>query len=68
MAFNIDNKISKLLSSLEPEETNIEKISNVTHRSLLMMSVRDTVTKMKEREEKMKKKTRKMMRKTKKMK
>ena len=52
MAFNIDNEISKLLSSLEPEETNIEKISNVTHRSLLMMSVRDAVTKMKEREEK----------------
>ena len=46
MAFNIQNEISKLLNSLEPEETDINKIANVAHRSLLTMSIRDAVTEM----------------------
>ena len=46
MAFNVQNEISKLLNSLEPEETDINKIANVAHRSLLTMSIRDAVTEM----------------------
>ena len=46
MAFNIQNEISKLLNSLDPEETDINKIANVAHRSLLTMSIRDAVTEM----------------------
>ena len=46
MAFNEQNEISKLLNSLEPEETDINKIANVAHRSLLVMSIRDAVTEM----------------------
>ena len=49
MAFNIDNKINKQLNSLEPDETNIEKITKATHRSLLMMLVRDVVMEMREK-------------------
>ena len=46
MAFNVQNEISKLLNSLEPEETDINKIANVAHRSLLIMPIRDAVTEM----------------------
>ena len=46
MAFNVQNEISKLLNSLEPEETDINKIANVAHRSLLIMSIQDAVTEM----------------------
>ena len=46
MAFNVQNKINKLLNSLEPEETDINKIANVAHRSLLIMPIRDAVTEM----------------------
>ena len=46
MAFNVQNEINKLLNSLEPEETDINKIAKVAHRSLLIMSVRDAVMKM----------------------
>ena len=64
MAFNIDNEINKQLNSLEPDETDIEKITKATHRSLLMMSVRDAVMEMREKKKdeknKMKKKTMKM--------
>ena len=49
MAFNIDNEINKQLNSLEPDETDIEKITKATHRSLLMMSVRDAVMEMREK-------------------
>ena len=46
MAFNVQNEINKLLNSLEPEETDINKIAKVAHRSLLIMSVRDAVMEM----------------------
>ena len=46
MAFNVQNEINKLLNSLEPEETDINKIANVAHRSLLIMPIRDAVTEM----------------------
>ena len=49
MAFSIDNEINKQLNSLEPDETDIEKITKATHRSLLMMSVRDAVMEMREK-------------------
>ena len=49
MAFNIDNEINKQLNSLEPDETDIEKITKATHRSLLMMSVRYAVMEMREK-------------------
>ena len=38
---DIDHEIQKLLTSLEPDETDINKITDVTHKCLLMMSVRD---------------------------
>ena len=49
MAFNVQNKINKLLNSLEPEETDINKIAKVAHKSLLMMSIRDIAIEMKKR-------------------
>ena len=49
MAFSINNEINKQLNSLEPDETDIEKITKATHRSLLMMSVRDAVMEMREK-------------------
>ena len=49
MAFNVQNEINKLLNSLEPEETDINKIAKVAHKSLLMMSIRDVAMEMKKR-------------------
>ena len=49
MAFNVQNEINKLLNSLEPEETDINKIAKVAHKSLLMMSIRDVAIEMKKR-------------------
>ena len=49
MAFNFDNEINKQLNSLEPEETDINKITKVTHRTLLMMSMRDAVMEMRDK-------------------
>ena len=49
MAFNVQNEINKLLNSLEPEETDINKIAKVAHKSLLMMSIRDVDIEMKKR-------------------
>ena len=46
MAFNVQNEINKLMNSLEPEETDINKIAKVAHRSLLILSVRDAATEM----------------------
>ena len=42
--FNVDNELQKLFNSLEPDETDITKIADVTHKSLLIMSVRDAAT------------------------
>ena len=39
--FNVNNELQKLFNSLEPDETDITKIADVTHKSLLIMSVRD---------------------------
>ena len=49
MAFNVQNEINKLLNSLEPEETDINKIAKVANKSLLMMSIRDIAIEMKKR-------------------
>ena len=46
MAFKVQKGINKLSNSLEPEETDINKIAKVAHRSLLIMSVRDAVMEM----------------------
>lgn len=37
--FNPDNEIEKLLNLLDPEENDIDKISDVTHKCLIIMSV-----------------------------
>ena len=39
--FNVNDELQKLFNSLEPDETDITKIADVTHKSLLIMSVRD---------------------------
>ena len=49
MASNFDNEINKQLNSPEPEETDIIKITKVTHRTLLMMSMRDAVMEMRDK-------------------
>ena len=59
MAFNFDNEINKQLNSLEPEETDINKITKVTHRTLLMMSMRDAVMEMRDKKKTKKKKKKK---------
>ena len=37
--FKPDDEIEKLLNSLDPEENDIDKISDVTHKCLMIMSV-----------------------------
>ena len=39
--FKPDEEITKLVKSLEPNENDIDKISKVTHKCLMVMSVRD---------------------------
>ena len=39
--FKPDEEITKLLNSLDPEENDLDKITNVTHKCLMVMSVRD---------------------------
>ena len=56
MAFKVQKGINKLSNSLEPEETDINKIAKVAHRSLLIMSVRDAVMEMEMEKEERKKK------------
>ena len=41
--FNPHDEIEKLLNSLDANETNIDKITDVTHKCLLIMSVTDAV-------------------------
>ena len=50
--FNVDYELQKLFNSLEPNETDITKIADVTHKSLLIMSVRDAAMIIKSRKEK----------------
>ena len=59
MTFNFDNEINKQLNSLEPEETDINKITKVTHRTLLMMSMRDAVMEMRDKKKDEKRRRRK---------
>ena len=49
---NIQEEINKTLNSLDPEENDINKIAKATHRSLLLMSVKDAVMEMRDEEEK----------------
>ena len=41
--FNPHDDIEKLLNSLDTNETNIDKITDVTHKCLLIVSVTDAV-------------------------
>ena len=50
--FNVDYELQKLFNSLEPDETGVTKIAEVTHKSLLIMSVRDAATVINSRKEK----------------
>lgn len=49
---NIDEEIQKELNSLAPEENDVDKIAKMTHRSLLLMSVKNAVIIMAENEHK----------------
>ena len=50
--FNVDYELQNLFNSLEPDETDVTKIAEVTHKSLLIMSVRDAATVINSRKEK----------------
>ena len=39
--FNPQDEINKLLNALEPEKNDIKKITDVTHKSLMILSVTD---------------------------
>ena len=60
--FDINVEIQKELNSLEPEEKDINKITKATHRSLLMMSVKDAVMEIRKEEEEEKEKGKKRRR------
>ena len=49
---NVDHELQKLFNSLEPNETDISKIAEVTHKCLLIMSVRDAAMVINSRKEK----------------
>ena len=48
--FKPDEEITKLLNSLDPEENDLDKITNITHKCLMAMSVRDASIMKKENE------------------
>ena len=48
--FKPDKEITNLLNSLDPEENDLDKITNVTHKCLMVMSVRDASIMKKENE------------------
>lgn len=52
LTINIDEEIQKELNSLAPEENDVDKIAKTTHRSLLLMSVKNAVIIMAENEHK----------------
>ena len=54
--FNVNAEIQKELNSLAPEEKDINKIAKATHRSLLIMSVRDAIMEIRKEEEEKRKK------------
>ena len=41
---NVDYELQKLFNSLEPDETDVSKIADVTHKCLLIMSIRDAAS------------------------
>ena len=43
MTFKPNEEIQKLLNSIDKDETDINKITDVTHKCLLIMSVRDAI-------------------------
>ena len=45
-AFDINNEIEKELSTLKDEEEDADKIAKATHRSLLMLSIKDAAIEM----------------------
>ena len=47
-SFDINAEIEKELNTLEPEEKDVNKIARATHRSLLMLSIKDAVMEMRE--------------------
>ena len=55
--FNINEKTQEELNSLNEQEDDVDKIAKLTHRSLLMLSVKDVVMEMKQKEKEKKKKT-----------
>ena len=56
-SFNINEKTQEELNSLNEQEDDVDKIAKLTHRSLLMLSVKDVVMEMKQKEKEKKKKT-----------
>ena len=48
--FNINEKTQEELNSLNEQEDDVDKIAKLTHRSLLMLSVKDVVMEMKQKE------------------
>ena len=38
---DLNNEIQRLFNSLEPDETDVNKIADVTHKCLLIMSIRN---------------------------
>ena len=49
--FNPQDEIDKLLNTLEPEENDIDKITKVTHKSLMILSVVDAAAVYKNKKE-----------------
>ena len=48
--FNINEKTQEELNSLNEQEDDVDKIAKLTHGSLLMLSVKDVVMEMKQKE------------------
>ena len=53
--FDVNAEIQKELESISDEETDVNMLATVTHRALLMLSVKDTVIQMRQEEQQRKK-------------
>ena len=53
--FDVNAKTQKELESISDEETDVNKLATVTHRTLLMLSVKDAVIQMRQEEQQRKK-------------
>ena len=49
-SFDINAKIEEELNSLSDQEDDVNKLARATHRSLLMLSIKDAVMEMRKRE------------------